>query len=275
MPTKQPKILIVEDDSDLVTVFESAFEARGYCVEVCTNGLDGITKAVEFKPDLILLDLMMPQMDGFELLKALRDNTSLKTIVAVNSNVESESEVKKAKKLGANYFFKKSRYTPFQIVEEVSKILKVPVAKNDKKGKTQAEMYATDRKKSLKKKHAKILIVEDDVDLVTIFQSAFVAKGFDVRTSINGLDGITQAAEFKPDLILLDIMMPQMDGYELLKALKENTSLNSLVVINSNLEQDEDVKRAIKLGADHYFKKSRYTPFKIVEDVSKILGIKS
>lgn len=120
----------------------------------------------------------------------------------------------------------------------------------------------------------KVLIIEDNEDLNEMFKTAFEEKGYDVEISLNGMDGITKAPEFDPDVILLDIMMPQMDGYEVLQALKNNSSLKAKVVINSNLEQDKDADKALKLGADLYLKKSEYTPFEAVEKVEELLGRK-
>ncbi len=117
----------------------------------------------------------------------------------------------------------------------------------------------------------KILIIEDNEDLNEMFQIAFDADKFEIESCLNGVDGITKAVEFKPNLILLDIMMPQMDGYEVLKALKKNTSLKTTVVVNSNLEQKQDAEKALKLGADYYLRKSEYTPFELANKVEDIL----
>lgn len=119
----------------------------------------------------------------------------------------------------------------------------------------------------------KVLIIEDNEDLNQMFQMAFESKdNFEVEISKNGLDGITKAAEMKPNIILLDIMMPQMNGYEVLKALKNNTSIKTTVIINSNLEQKDEEREALDLGADYYLKKSEYTPFQVVEKVEEIVN---
>jgi len=117
----------------------------------------------------------------------------------------------------------------------------------------------------------KVLIIEDNADLAEMFKTAFETKNFDADTSPNGIEGITKAAEWKPQIILLDIMMPQMDGYEVLNALKNNTSLDSKVVVCSNLEQEKDSKKALSLGADLYLEKSEHTPFEIVEKVDALV----
>ncbi|MCF7845996.1 MAG: response regulator [Candidatus Peribacteraceae bacterium] len=118
----------------------------------------------------------------------------------------------------------------------------------------------------------KVLIIEDNADLSEMFKTAFEAKGYEAQISLNGMDGITKAAEWKPDVILLDIMMPQMNGYEVLSALKNNTSLPTKVVVSSNLEQEKDEQKAMQMGADLYLKKSEQTPFETVEKVAELMG---
>lgn len=120
----------------------------------------------------------------------------------------------------------------------------------------------------------KVLIIEDNEDLNDMFKTAFEAKDCEVEVSLNGMDGITKAAEWRPNVILLDIMMPQMNGYEVLQALKNNTSLATKVVIISNLEQEKDAEKAMALGADLYLKKSEHTPFEAVDKVNELMGRK-
>lgn len=121
-----------------------------------------------------------------------------------------------------------------------------------------------------KNQKQRILIIEDNPDLEAMFAIAF-GMDFEVDSSEDGIRGIAKAAEFKPDLILLDLMMPQMDGYEVLQALKNNSALQSIVVINSNLTSQKDIDKAFEMGADFFFKKSDHTPFQIVEKVKDIL----
>ncbi|MFH0775994.1 MAG: response regulator [Patescibacteria group bacterium] len=120
----------------------------------------------------------------------------------------------------------------------------------------------------------KILIIEDNADLCEMFKTAFEAKNYEALISLNGMDGITKAASWKPDVILLDIMMPQMNGYEVLSALKNNTSLPTKVVVSSNLEQQKDEQKAMEMGADLYLKKSEHTPFETVDKVNALMGVK-
>jgi DNA-binding response OmpR family regulator len=76
-------------------MYQIMFEQKGYAVETAKDGLDGITKAVSFQPKYILLDIMMPHMDGFALMKTFRENTSLDSVIIVNSNIEGPNMTEK------------------------------------------------------------------------------------------------------------------------------------------------------------------------------------
>ena len=104
----------------------------------------------------------------------------------------------------------------------------------------------------------KILIIEDNTDIQQLYKYAFEAGGYEVKASNNGLDGLNDAIEYQPEVILLDIMMPEMNGFEVLNALTTNTSLSVPVIITSNLSQENDKQKAIAAGASLYLVKSDY-----------------
>ena len=118
----------------------------------------------------------------------------------------------------------------------------------------------------------KILIVEDNADLSEVYQAVFHSKSFDVRISSNWKDARMDIFEFKPDIILLDIMMPHTNWFELLEKIRKNDQ-KTKVIINSNLHQEDEIKKWYELWANAYFKKSDYSPIEIVEEVIKILNI--
>jgi two-component system alkaline phosphatase synthesis response regulator PhoP len=104
----------------------------------------------------------------------------------------------------------------------------------------------------------KIVIIEDNPDLQEIYKISFESEGFIVYSRIDGLSGIIEIIKEKPDVILLDIMMPYMNGFEVLHALKNNTSINIPVIICSNLYEQSEIDRAMKEGADKYIRKSDF-----------------
>jgi len=113
----------------------------------------------------------------------------------------------------------------------------------------------------------KILIVEDNEDLVDLYKTAFQEEGYEVASAKDGLDGTVKAVQFQPDLVLLDIMMPDMNGYEFSNALKYNSSLDPIIVVNTNADLDKDRTKIEDAGVDHCIQKSDYTPFETVEAI--------
>lgn len=123
--------------------------------------------------------------------------------------------------------------------------------------------------------NTKIFIVEDNSDIREIYRLVFELAGFQVEASENGLDAISRLPEVRPDIILLDIMLPEMDGFEVLKAVKQNIAdsglQNTPIVVWSNLSQEEDIQKAMSLGASYYLRKSDYDGDALVEKVKDIL----
>jgi CheY-like chemotaxis protein len=104
-------------------------------------------------------------------------------------------------------------------------------------------------------------------EIAQLYNMAFQAQQCDTSVHKDGLDAITFLADNEADLILLDLMMPEMDGFSFLEALQNNTSSNSKVIIASNLSDDQSIARARQYNCVlDYFKKSDYTPQKIVEE---------
>lgn len=117
----------------------------------------------------------------------------------------------------------------------------------------------------------KILIIEDNEDLQQIYKYSFESGGYEVRISGNGLVGITDIVDYSPTVVLLDIMMPEMNGFEFLEALKNNTSITVPVIVVSNLTQEQEKQKAMASGADLYLIKSDYKGPDLVEKVDAFL----
>lgn len=121
----QKRVLIVEDDPLLLRVLSESFAEQGYHISTVENGLEVMKSVEEFKPDLILLDLILPGMDGFAILKELKTNEDTKEIpVVVVSNLGNEGDVKSCKSLGAEEYFIKANVEVDQIIKSVEKVLK-------------------------------------------------------------------------------------------------------------------------------------------------------
>jgi len=113
-----------------------------------------------------------------------------------------------------------------------------------------------------------ILIIEDDKFLRELIIQKLLKEDFEVSEAIDGEEGIKKIKEEKPDLILLDLILPGIDGFEVLSRMKEDPVLASIpVIILSNLGQKEDVERGLKLGAVDYLIKAHFTPGEIIEKI--------
>jgi DNA-binding response OmpR family regulator len=121
---------------------------------------------------------------------------------------------------------------------------------------------------------AKILIVDDDRLMLKMYQGKFEDDGFEVAVATDGQTGFDKALEFKPNLILLDIMMPNVDGFEMLKKLKGNaaTKKTPVILLTNVGGSNEDVERGLSLGAVAYMVKAHYDVKDVVKKVKEILG---
>ncbi|MBI4101509.1 MAG: response regulator [Candidatus Nealsonbacteria bacterium] len=118
----------------------------------------------------------------------------------------------------------------------------------------------------------KILIVEDDKFLRELMAQKLVREGYDILESVDGEDGLKKVKNEKPDLVLLDLILPSMDGFEVLSRIKEEVPEGAPpVIILSNLGQKEDVEKGLKLGAVDYLIKAHFTPGEIIEKVKNVL----
>lgn len=120
---------------------------------------------------------------------------------------------------------------------------------------------------------AKILIVEDDPLIIRMYQRVFKFEKYEVETADNGRDALDLLATFRPTIILLDVMMPQMDGLAVLEEIKKNPATKNIpVIVLTNLAGTDDVERALELGAVKYIVKSDHKPKEIVDIVKSILA---
>ena len=120
----------------------------------------------------------------------------------------------------------------------------------------------------------KILLVEDDEMLSQVYRSRFEIEGFDVKEVYNGEDALSAAISFKPDIILLDAMMPRISGFDVLDILRNTPeTANIAIIMLTALSQPRDKERAESLGVDDYLVKSQVVISDVVARVKKHLGI--
>jgi CheY-like chemotaxis protein len=266
------KILIIEDEQYLVDMYTTKFELEGYTVTSALDGPEGIKLAKKIKPDLILLDLVMPKMDGFEVLAQLRKLPEIKaTKIYIFSNLGQTSEVEKGLGNGADGYFVKSNLTPSQLVNKVNNIFagknvsdeKVSV-KPRKQSKCVGKVCAPEGKGLM------VLLMEDERPILHMYQERLESEGMNVTATANGAWGLAQAKSKKFDVIIMDMNMPAMNGFRSLQEIKKSeTNKNTPVMIVSNSAQDEEIERAKQLGADCFFLKAKITPSRLISEIKK------
>ncbi len=248
------KIVIVEDNPSLNELYTMAFSMAGFEVLSCLDGRRVEGKILKFNPDIILLDIMMPEVDGLKLLKSLKTYKELDSLIIIASNLLNDSIMKEALNSGAAAFLNKSDFTPDEIVEKISEYLGIY-----KQSETE--------KVIIKKYGKKILIIDDNEDELDLLSMSFKEKGCIVLTAKNGIEGMTQIVENRPDLVLADVIMADMNGFDLLESINENIDFKVKVIMTSLIDDPEKIKKAKNLGAIDFIQKSQYLPGEIAEKV--------
>jgi len=119
----------------------------------------------------------------------------------------------------------------------------------------------------------KILIVDDDQRLSSVYAMALKANGFDVTIAGGGQEGITKVLELKPDLVVLDMMMPAVSGKDVLEAMKGSSETKDIKVVMFSALSDKDLRtKVLTLGADEYIIKSQLTIVQVIDKIKEVLA---
>lgn len=117
-----------------------------------------------------------------------------------------------------------------------------------------------------------VLLIEDDPFLIDLYTTKFKEVGFAVEVASSGAEGLNKVKTMKPDILLLDIVLPNINGWQILEEIRKDEALKGLkIVILSNLTSKEEVEKGLNMGADKYLIKAHYTPSEVVEEIKKIL----
>lgn len=274
MSTK--KILIIEDEEFLSEMYKMKFMQEGYRVFVADNGLEGIELAKKEKPDLILLDLVLPNMDGYKVLKELKGKEETKNIkIYILSNLGQNGEINKGFTGGADGYLVKANLTPSQLAENVGRIFNgqtVGVKKRVDTLVVKKKPVAELTEGLVKSRGISILLIEDEDAIIEMYKMRLKKEGYEVEIAKNGAWGIKRAKERKFDIIIMDMMMPAMNGYRAIEELKSGEETKDVpIIVLSNSAQDKEIERAKECGAACYLLKSQITPARLVKEIEKVL----
>src|SRR3989339_839213 len=199
------KILIIEDEDSLRDLITNHLSKEGFRTVAAANGEIGYKKIKEEKPDLILLDIVMPIMDGYQVLEKM---------------------------------YKEKNKTPVIIISNSGQP------------------------------------VEDEKFLRELCASELDKAGFSTFEIIDGTEAVNAIKTIKPDLALLDLLLPDINGFDVLKQIKSDHDKNIAnipILIFSNFNDEERINQAKNLGAEDFIVKSNFTPKEIIEKIKKYI----
>jgi two-component system, cell cycle response regulator len=251
------------------------FEKEGFIVFTAPNGEEGIELAKKELPDLVLLDIVMPGLDGFEVLRILRADPLTENLkIFVFSNLGQDDEIERGLQEGADKYLIKANLTPGQLLTKIEEVFandsekKTAVPAATKQIKVKYDVAENDVNQQAKK----VLLIEDENDIITMYDFCLNHEGYNVDIARNGAWGLKLARDNKYDLIIMDMVMPAMHGSELLKRLRaESLHQDTPIIVLSNSAQDQEIKEAIANGARDYLLKSLTTPASLMKEVKKYL----
>lgn len=266
------KILIIEDEQYLAEMYQWKLNKEGYKAEFALDGQAGIDKAIEMKPDLILLDIVMPVMDGYKTLEVLRKlPDTAKTPVYIFSNLGQTEEIEKGMMAGADGYMVKASMTPSQLVDKIDQVLNHQREGSGGEVSSRKKDLTHDCKPSNGKK---VLVIEDQEDIARMYELRLKKEGYEVKLANNGAWGLELALGQTFDLIVLDLVMPALNGLDVLKEIKANRcNRDTPVVVLSNSGQEKDIEEAKQMGATLYLLKAQITPVKLVEKINDLLEV--
>lgn len=269
------KILIVEDDPMISEIYQKKFSDSGFEVAAAISGEQVLTMAKQDIPDVILLDLMMPKMDGFQIIESIRQGNYDPNIkIIVSSNLSQNEDRERALSLGANGFVSKSDFTPGNLVKEVSRLLNQfqEQGKNEARQNAPVEEEDTPKKGKKAKTKAKILMIEDEDIFIEMFGNKLKEEGYAVDFAKNGAWGVKEAIDGKYDLYIMDMIMPAMTGEEMINRIKLEDKTKNVPIIMLSASIDEiDAGEIVKLGVQAFLKKTQITPTDLVKKVAEVL----
>ena len=259
-------VILVEDDPMIGDIYQRKFSSSGFDITIATSGKEFLEKIKEKKYNFALLDMVLPEMNGIEILQELKKSGKYDSEMKVYifSNLTSKEDYDNAMKNGADGYIPKTQFNPSELVAEVQRILN----EIGERKKNEARINGNGTVKNGKK----ILFIEDEKAFIEIFCKKFRDEGYEVESAENGAWGLKEALKKDFDLIITDMMMPAMTGPEIVARLRaEEKTKNIPIIVLSASSTDEKIREVRNLGISDFFVKTRIVPSDLVRKVDETL----
>lgn len=240
------KVLIVDDEADIREIIKFYLEEEGFNILEAKSGNEAIMLAKTYSPDLITLDIILPGIDGFEVISILKKDEKTKDIPIIIISILQDE--KKYRPLIADYICK-----PFEkkeLLDSIARVLKVLEGKTIKK----------------------VLVVDDDPDVVDIIKTMLLELNYYICDAFNGIEALKKTEEERPDLIILDLKMPRLNGFEVIKKLKKDKRFLHIpiIILTATRITPKDKEYGLTLGASKYLTKP-FDPRELVKEIKEVL----
>jgi CheY-like chemotaxis protein len=255
---QKKRILIVEDDVFLGDILTQKLLHEGYDVHLIRDGGEALQEMVTMRPDLILLDIVLPTMSGYEILEKRRTNPEIANIpVIIISNSGQPVEINRVLSLGVKDYLIKAQLDPQQVIEKIRPYFSASATGGTHEGRL---------------KNKKILWVEDDSFLSDLLANKLTHEGCTSLYAKDGEQALTMLEQEHPDVILLDLILPGMSGFDVLKKIKENDATKTIpVIVLSNLGQDQDREKSKSLGATLHLVKAEHDIDDLINQIQTVI----
>ncbi|MBI2885174.1 MAG: response regulator [Candidatus Omnitrophica bacterium] len=245
--TARPRVLVVDDSPTVLLRAASILETQGYEVLTAATGEAGLEQARRAHPDAIILDVMLPGMNGYEVCLRLKEDEATRAIpVIMLTQRGTERDELEGKLAGALFYLTKPR-SESDLIQRVAEALRA----------TAPDGQAAPAGPGVSPPQTTILLVDDSPAILASVERLLSDRGYRVLTASTGETALQLAEQARPNLILLDIVLPKLDGYQVCLRLRQNPATQHIpVVMLSNRDRPIDQLWAFEAGAVSYVSKS-------------------
>jgi CheY-like chemotaxis protein len=242
--TRADCVLVIDDDATARELIADHLKAQGFCVVTAAGGVEGLKLAKELQPTAITLDVMMPDLDGWSVLAALRQNAELADIPVIMVTIVDEH--RRGIALGAVGYLTK------------------PIDRE--------RLHRLIRRFQAPTRPTRVLMVEDDALQRERMLGWLERPQWIVREAADGREALNILREEKPDVILLDLMMPEMDGFEVVAALQKNADWQEIpVIVITSLDLNAKDRERLNSGVQSVLVKEKFRPEDLVERIRRLV----
>ncbi len=251
------RILIIEQDVFFGDVLNQKIQGAGHETFVVNNGAVAIEQIHLFKPDLVLLDMELTTSDGMTILKQKQQDASISSIPVITLSRSGDlSEIKATVDLNVKDYLVKAQLNLDELLTKIKTHLPKGAPKQGGAlgGKT-------------------VMWVEDDQFLSDLISRKLSTQGCKLLYAKNGEDGLKLLESEKPDIIILDLLLPGISGFDVLQKIKSDAKTKTIpVIILSNYSQNNEIDRAKELGAERFLVKASIVLDDLVRELTSVLA---